>query len=156
MVQSGLFREDLLYRINTVQIELPPLRARQEDMLLLAAFFLNDFANKYEKPSMKLSRSAEDAMFRYHWPGNIRELKHTIEKAVILCDSDMIQPEDLALSKSKYNTSDISFNISFEEAERKIILTALAKHKWNISEVSRELNIGRQTLYRKIQKYGLQ
>lgn len=156
MVHSGQFREDLLYRINTVQIELPPLRARQEDIISLAEYFLNDFAAKYEKPSIKFSRSTEDALLRYHWPGNIRELKHTIEKAVILCDSDIIQPEDLALSKSKYNTSDISFNISFEEAERKIILTSLTKHKWNISEVSRELNIGRQTLYRKIQKYDLQ
>ncbi len=156
MVHSGQFREDLLYRINTVQIELPPLRARQEDIILLAEYFLNDFAAKYEKPSIKFSRSTEDALLQYHWPGNIRELKHTIEKAVILCDSDIIQPEDLALSKSKYNTSDISFNISFEEAERKIILTSLTKHKWNISEVSRELNIGRQTLYRKIQKYDLQ
>lgn len=156
MVQTGMFREDLLYRINTVQIELPPLRARQDDILSLAEFFLTEFSSKYEKPNMKFNRLSEDALLHYHWPGNIRELKHTIEKAVILSDSDIITSEDLALSKSKFNKSDISFNISFEEAERKIILSALTKHKWNISEASKDLNIGRQTLYRKIQKYDLQ
>jgi len=91
----------------------------------------------------------------YHWPGNIRELRHTVEKAVILCDSDAIKPEDLALTKSNFNRGDLTFNISFEEAEKKIILTALTKLKWNISEVSKELNIGRQTLYRKIKKYDI-
>jgi DNA-binding NtrC family response regulator len=156
MIKSELFREDLLYRINTVQIELPSLRERPEDIVSLAEFFLKDFAVKYDKKSVRLNSSAVEALMNYYWPGNIRELKHTIEKAVILCDSEAIKPEDLALSRSRYNNSDLTFNISFEEAEKKIILTALTKHKWNISEASKELNIGRQTLYRKIKKYDLQ
>lgn len=156
MIKSELFREDLLYRINTVQIELPSLRERPEDIVSLAEFFLKDFAVKYDKKSVRLNSSAIEALTNYYWPGNIRELKHTIEKAVILCDSEAIKPEDLALSRSQYNNSDITFNISFEEAEKKIILSALTKHKWNISETSKELNIGRQTLYRKIRKYDLQ
>jgi DNA-binding NtrC family response regulator len=156
MVKSELFREDLLYRINTVQIELPPLRSRPEDIISLAEFFLKDFSFRYEKTNLKLNASSIEALMGYHWPGNIRELKHTIEKAVILCDSDIIKPDDLTLNKSRYNAEDITFNISFEEAEKKIIRTALTKCKWNISEASKELNIGRQTLYRKIQKYDLQ
>jgi DNA-binding NtrC family response regulator len=156
MIKRELFREDLLYRINTVQIELPSLRERPEDIISLAEFFLKDFATKYDKKSVKLNSSAVESLMNYYWPGNIRELKHTIEKAVILCDSEAIKPEDLALNISRYNNSDITFNISFEEAEKKIILTALTKHRWNISEASKELNIGRQTLYRKIKKYDLQ
>jgi DNA-binding NtrC family response regulator len=156
MIKNELFREDLLYRINTVQIELPSLRERAEDIISLAEFFLKDFAVKYDKKSVRFNASALETLMNYHWPGNIRELKHTIEKAVILCDSESIKPEDLSLSRSRYINSDITFNLSFEEAEKKIILTALTKHKWNISEASKDLNIGRQTLYRKIRKYDLQ
>lgn len=156
MIKSELFREDLLYRINTVQIELPSLRERPEDIVSLAEFFLKEFAAKYDKKSVRLNSAAIEALMNYPWPGNIRELKHTIEKAVILCDSETIKQEDLALSRNQYNKNDITFNISFEEAEKKIILTALTKHKWNISEASKDLNIGRQTLYRKIRKYALQ
>jgi DNA-binding NtrC family response regulator len=155
LVRNELFREDLLYRINIVQIELPPLRERVEDIISLAEFFLSEFGIKYGKENLKLNVSSTEALMNYHWPGNIRELRHTVEKAVILCDSDAIKPEDLALTKSNFNRGDLTFNISFEEAEKKIILTALTKLKWNISEVSKELNIGRQTLYRKIKKYDI-
>jgi len=155
LVAKELFREDLLYRINTVHLELPPLRERREDILPLAEFFLKDFAVRYDKLNAKLNVSTMDALWNYDWPGNIRELKHTIEKAVILCDSEVIKPEDLALSKSRFDRVNPSFDISFEEAEKRIILTALNKFRWNISEVSKELNIGRQTIYRKIKKYDL-
>jgi DNA-binding NtrC family response regulator len=156
MATNELFREDLLYRINTVHIEIPPLRHRKEDIISLSDFFLNEFSAKYEKPNIRLNVSAVEALKDYDWPGNIRELKHTIEKAVILCDSDAIRPDDLALTGNRYGRNELSFAISFEEAEKRIILTALNKCKWNISEVSKELNIGRQTLYRKIKKYDLQ
>jgi len=156
MVKDDLFREDLFYRLNTVQIELPPLRERGEDILLLADFFLKEFTCKYEKPGLKFSAASINTLMAYHWPGNIRELKHTIEKAVILSDSDIIRPEDLSLNRTKSADTDLSHTLSIENAEKQVIATALHKNKWNISETAKELNIGRQTLYRKIQKYDLQ
>jgi DNA-binding NtrC family response regulator len=156
MVKTGHFREDLLYRINTVHIELPPLRERREDIMPLAEYFLNDFAFRYEKNNIRFNASAIEILLKYKWPGNIRELKHTIERAVILSENEAIAPEDLALSKSKFSGADTNFSLSFEEAEKRIIITSLEKCKWNISEAAKELNIGRQTLYRKIQKYDLQ
>jgi two-component system, NtrC family, response regulator HydG len=117
---------------------------------------LKDFSVKYEKPGSKFSASAINALTSYHWPGNIRELKHTIEKAMILCDSDVIKPGDLALNNINFKNPETEVSLSIEDAEKKVIITSLNKNKWNISETARELNIGRQTLYRKIQKYDLQ
>ena len=97
MVREGLFREDLLYRINTIQVELPPLRERGNDIIVLAEYFLKKYTYKYNKPDLRLNRQAADKMLGYSWPGNVRELEHTIEKAVILSDSSILKPEDLYL-----------------------------------------------------------
>ena len=97
MVEEGVFREDLLYRINTIQIELPPLRERGDDILALADFFLKKYAAKYEKYGLKINGTAQEKLLRYQWPGNIRELQHTIEKAVILSDSSVLKPDDFFL-----------------------------------------------------------
>ena len=97
MVKEGLFREDLLYRINTIQIDLPPLRDRGNDIIILTEFFLKKYTYKYKKPEIKINRQAVDKLLHYSWPGNVRELQHTIEKAVILSDSSVLKPEDLYL-----------------------------------------------------------
>jgi DNA-binding NtrC family response regulator len=155
LVKDDLFREDLFYRLNTVQIELPPLRERGEDIILLADYFLKEYTFKYEKPGLKFNASSIENLMTYRWPGNIRELKHTIEKAVILCESDIIKPDDLSLNRMTGTGTNLP-SVSIEDAEKKVIIIALNKNKWNISETAKELNIGRQTLYRKIQKYDLQ
>jgi len=124
MVHEGLFREDLLYRINTIQVELPPLRDRGNDIFTLAEFFLKKYINKYNKPNLKINQQAHDKLLRYSWPGNIRELQHTIEKAVILSESNIIKPEDLYLRTG----SPVNFNSSvstLEEMEKKMIQMAL-------------------------------
>jgi transcriptional regulator with PAS, ATPase and Fis domain len=102
LVQQKLFREDLLFRINTIQIELPPLRERKEDIPGLADFFLTEYAQKYGKSSLGMTNTTYDALVSNHWAGNIRELKHTIEKAVILCDSTVLRPEDLNLKERNH------------------------------------------------------
>ena len=102
MVHEGLFREDLLYRINTIQIELPPLRERGNDIFILAEFFLKKYSYKYNKPNLKINQQAHEKLLKYSWPGNIRELQHTIEKAVILSESNVLKPDDLYLRHSRY------------------------------------------------------
>ncbi|MZP56986.1 MAG: response regulator, partial [Bacteroidales bacterium] len=97
MVSEGLFRQDLLYRINTIQIEIPPLRERGNDITILAEYFLNKYSRKYNKPNLKINQQANEKLLRYSWPGNIRELQHTLEKAVILSESDILRPEDFYL-----------------------------------------------------------
>lgn len=154
MVTGGLFREDLLYRINTIQIEVPPLRERGEDIVLLTEYFIKKYASKYGKPSLKINNSAHDKLIKYSWPGNIRELDHTIEKAVILSDSHILRPEDFFLRQSApYRTDEPG--ISLEEAEKRLISSALQKSNGNLSACAEQLGITRQTLYNKIKKYGL-
>ena len=155
MVNQELFRDDLLYRLNTIQIELPPLRNRKEDIILLAEHFLEKFKSKYEKLSLKLNKSAIDKLQDYYWPGNIRELMHTMEKAVILSDKDILTPGSFTLSPTTNVRFEKNIPMSLEEGEKLIIQSALEKYHWNISEAARELKIGRQTLYRKIERYDL-
>lgn len=151
MVQSGLFREDLLYRINTIQIELPPLREREGDIFTLAEFFLKKYANKYNKPSLKINRQAHEKMVNYSWPGNIRELQHTIEKAVILCESDIIKPDDLYLRQTNH-ISDSQLFPTLQEMENQMIQQALEKNNGNYTAAADQLGITRQTLYNRIKK----
>jgi DNA-binding NtrC family response regulator len=132
------------------------LRERGDEITLLTNYFLKEYTCKYEKPALKISASAIDMLMSYQWPGNIRELKHTIEKAVILSETDIIKPDDLALNRYKISSCDIDGSVSIDDAEKKVILAALTRNRWNISETARELKIVRQTLYRKIQKYDLQ
>jgi DNA-binding NtrC family response regulator len=153
MIQEGLFREDLLYRINTIQIELPPLRDRGSDIIILAEFFLKNYAYKYNKPNLKINRQAHDKLLKYSWPGNIRELQHTIEKTVILSESTIVKPEDLFLR----NTSSVNESNSFttlEEMEKQMIQLALEKNNGNFTAAADQLGVTRQTLYNRIKKSG--
>jgi DNA-binding NtrC family response regulator len=155
MLSNELFRSDLYFRINTIQIEVPPLREREEDIIDMSMHFLQVFSQKYNKPSLRFTSSAIDALRIYEWPGNVRELKHTIEKAVILSESDILDVELLNLYHKEGPIPDPLNNLSLEDYEKEIIARILRKHRGNISHTAGELKIGRQTLYRKIQKYGL-
>ena len=154
-VENGEFREDLLYRINTILIEVPPLRERQEDIAALADFFLNKFAKKYDKPHLTISKKAIEKLENYAWPGNVRELEHAIEKAVILSDNDTLQPNDFYTRSAGGDTSLPAGAMSLDEMEKKMIGKALKKYENNISAVADELGITRPTLYNKMKKYGL-
>lgn len=154
-VENGLFREDLLYRINTIQIEVPPLRNRKEDIPGLASFFLHRFAVKYNKTGVTLHRDAVAKMQEYAWPGNVRELEHTIEKALILSDNRVIDSSDLFLrSQHKQKGNDFE-NVTLEEMEQVLIERAMRNYGNNISAIAKELGVSRPTLYSKIKKYGL-
>jgi DNA-binding NtrC family response regulator len=155
MVSNHLFREDLFYRINTIVIEIPPLRERGEDIILLAEHFLKEYAHKYEKYHVKLSSKTLDSLMRYHWPGNVRELQHTIEKAVILCDTDILKPDDLFIPHPEMQKSPRQKPATFAEIEKLAIQVALSNNHGNILKASLELGLARQTLYNKMQKYNL-
>ena len=154
MVKEQLFREDLLYRINTIQIELPPLRKRTEDIPGLADFFLQQFACKYGKPEIRLSPNALDKMVLYAWPGNVRELKHTIEKAVILAETSEIKPEDIFISNSPAAES-ISDSFKLDDIEKSTISKVLSICQGNLSQAAKILDVSRTTLYAKMKKYNL-
>ena len=154
-VENGLFREDLLYRINTIQIEVPSLRNRQEDIPGLASFFLHRFAAKYNKTGITLSKEAIAKMQEYAWPGNVRELEHTIEKALILSDSRVIDSSDLFLRPQGGEKRKDLKNVTLEEMERVLIERAMRNYGNNISAIAKELGVSRPTLYSKIKKYGL-
>jgi DNA-binding NtrC family response regulator len=153
-VQKGEFREDLLYRINTIQIEMPALRERKADIPLLAKFFLKKYAAKYEKGDMIFSPDAMDKLLEYNWPGNIRELQHTIEKAVILSENKVLQASDFYLRKSNSSGPGLD-NLTLEEAEKILIQNSLKRNKDNLSAVAAELGITRPTLYSKMKKYNV-
>jgi DNA-binding NtrC family response regulator len=154
MVADGLFREDLLYRINTIQIEVPPLRERGEDITALAEFFLLQFSSKYDKRGLKINQPARDKLLRYSWPGNVRELQHTIEKAVILCEGVVLKPDDFYLHPPVRFISDGN-NLNLEEMEKSLILSAISRSEHNLTAAAELLGITRQTLYNKLKKYGL-
>ena len=154
MVDEGLFREDLLYRINTINIEVPSLRERKDDIPVLAEFFMARYAEKYSKPYLKLNADSITELSKYSWPGNIRELQHTIEKAVILSDSKTISPADLMLRTPSAKFADNSTS-TLEEMEKLMIVKAIESQKGNMSVVAQQLGVTRQTLYNKIKKYGL-
>lgn len=151
MVTDGLFREDLLYRINTIQIEVPPLRERGEDILELADFFLRKYAVRYFKPDLKISRQAQDKLLKYSWPGNIRELQHTIEKAVILSEATTLRSEDF-LTRPVSSWKKCYTVLNLEEMERRLINMAIEKNNGNLKAAAIQLGISRQTLYNKMKK----
>jgi DNA-binding NtrC family response regulator len=154
MVKEGLFREDLLYRINTIHIEVPPLRERGNDILIVADFFLKKYAAKYEKHGLKINRKAQEKLLSYPWPGNIRELRHTMEKVVILSESAVLTPENFFL-KSMVSPPLPDEHITLEEMEKRMILYALERTAGNLTKTAEELGITRQTMYNKLRKYGL-
>ncbi|MFO7656944.1 MAG: sigma-54 dependent transcriptional regulator [Bacteroidales bacterium] len=155
MVKECLFREDLFYRLNTVQIEAPPLRERGDDIILLAEHYLRLYATKYEKFNLRFKSDALEKLKNYSWPGNIRELNHTIEKAVILCETENITKDDFNFSTQHQTTVNLKKGLSLEEGEKIMIINALNNNGWNISGAAKELGIGRQTLYRKIERYKM-
>jgi two-component system response regulator HydG len=154
MVAAGTFRQDLLYRLNTVEISLPPLREREEDIPLLARHYLGGYGRKYQKGEVQLSREALRSLQKYAWPGNIRELQHALERAVILADKPLLQPADFALSPTpaKARSRD---TLNLEALEKVAIQQAIQKHGGNLSKAAEELGFGRSTLYRKLTKYDL-
>ncbi len=151
MIDSREFREDLLYRLNTIHIEVPPLRARGEDIELLATHFLKVFEKKYRKPVLKISNPALRKLVKHAWPGNVRELQHTMEKAVILCDTDLLKPEDFIFRTGSANENEKDETL--EQVEKRLIQSALSKYGDNLTQVAKQLGITRQTLYNKIKRY---
>jgi len=158
MMDEGAFRQDLLFRVNTVEIELPPLRERGDDVLLLARHFLDTYAQKYDDNTEGFTEEARAALHQYHWPGNVRELKHTIERAVILSDDVHIGPDDLQFSAPTPDSSDADVSLDtldLDDLEKTAVRQALSKHGGNVSRAANELGISRRALYRRIEKYGL-
>ena len=156
MVSQKEFRQDLLYRINTVEIHLPPLRERQEDIPLLADHFLRVYATKYRKPPLRLNAATLGKLQKYHWPGNVRELQHAIERAIIMSDTPVLQPGDFFFSSADSGEDSLFFeNYNLEEVEKLVIRKAITKHAGNISQAARELGLTRASLYRRLEKYGL-
>jgi len=154
MITNGTFREDLYYRINTIQIHVPPLRERDNDAELLAEYFVKKYSAMYNKENTKISQRALDKLKTYNWPGNIRELEHSIEKAVILSDNKIIGEEDFNFRKTINSVMD-NGSMTLEDIEKSAILRVLKKHKGNLSEAAKELAISRQTIYNKMNKYGI-
>ena len=159
MIQENTFRQDLLYRINTVEITLPALRERQEDIPLLADHFLQKYRKKYRKEIRGIEEEALLRLRKYNWPGNIRELQHAIERAVIMCDNDCLALDDfffLTQNKSvNAQEAVISDNLNLDEVERSIIQKAIDIHDGNISKAAKELGLTRASLYRRLEKHGL-
>ena len=156
LIKENLFREDLMFRINTIQIEIPPLRNRTGDILLLAEHFLKLYGKKYEKPYLKISGTAIEKLKLYEWPGNVRELQHMIENSVIMADEGVIRSENLHFTtkiSSGKSLTDNSLNLN--NVEKLTIKEALFKNKGNINQTAKELGITRKTLYSKIEKYEL-
>jgi DNA-binding NtrC family response regulator len=151
MIREGLFREDLLYRINTIQIDIPPLRDRGNDIIILTEFFLKKYTFKYKKPEIKINRQAVETLLHYSWPGNVRELQHTIEKAVILSDSSVLKPEDLYLKPASAFQGSNSFT-TLEVMEQEMIRIALENNNGNLTAAAEQLGITRQTLYNRFKK----
>jgi transcriptional regulator with PAS, ATPase and Fis domain len=153
MVAEGRFREDLLYRINTIMIEVPPLRDRVDDIPVLANHFLRVYCEKYNKELMKFNTHALEKLANYNWPGNVRELQHSVEKAVIMSDSAVLLPTDF-----EFNPASRSIHhreLTLEEMEKQTILESLKRNGNNLSVVAEKLGITRQTLYNKLRKYNL-
>ncbi len=156
VVKRKEFRQDLLYRINTVEIQIPPLRERTEDIPLLAEHFLKIYSKKYKKPAMRMSEAALQKLKKYHWPGNVRELQHALERAVILSDTQVLQPENFFFTAADQTGEELVFeNYNLEDVEKLVIQKVLEKYRGNISQAARELGLTRASLYRRMGKHGV-
>jgi transcriptional regulator with PAS, ATPase and Fis domain len=156
MVSKGEFREDLLYRINTVELHLPPLRNRKTDIPLLAKHFLETYNNKYRK-QLRFGKNALQAIEQYHWPGNVRELQHVIERSVIMAEGEWIEEKDLNIRDTRPQPAaqPVTDTLDLEEMEQLMVKKALEKHKGNISKAAAELGLTRAALYRRMEKFNL-
>jgi DNA-binding NtrC family response regulator len=150
---AGQFREDLLFRLNTVEIHLPPLRERREDVPALAGHFLARYAQRYRRPIHRLDSSALQSLMQYAWPGNVRELEHTMERAVLMCRGSEIQPADLGLNTLRAQDQNLE-ELSLENVEAILIRKALQRFHGNVSQAAEALGLSRGALYRRMEKYG--
>ena len=157
LASESRFRKDLIYRINTVEINLPPLRQRGEDIVLLAQHFVKTYATKYRKPPLQFDEQTLKKLKQYAWPGNIRELQHTIERVVIMADSEVLQPKDFTFSSLETPQRPVAEPQDFrlEEIERSTIQRVIDKHQGNITRAAKELGITRTALYRRLGKYDI-
>lgn len=153
-VAGGRFRQDLLFRLNTVEVHIPPLRERRQDIPALAMHFLNRYAERYRKPAKTLDPSAMQGMLEYSWPGNVRELDHAVERAVLLSAGDVVRISDLSLRNHRENTQRME-DLSLEEVESLLIRKAIDRFGGNISQAADALGLSRSALYRRLQKYGI-
>ena len=154
MIKENLFRQDLLYRIETIRVDIPPLRERGDDIIQLTYHFIRKFGEKYNKSNIDINSEALNKLMNYNWPGNIRELQHTIERAIILNDSGTLKTTNFSLNNINIE-KDISNNLNLSELEKNTIKKALVKNKYNLSNAAKDLGITRPTLYKKIEKYNL-
>ncbi len=155
MVKKREFRQDLLYRINTVEIQLPPLRERVEDIPALAEHFLKLYCKKYNEPLKRINPATMKKLQKYHWPGNVRELQHAIERAVIMSESPTLQPSDIILSSGELSDGILFDNLNLEDAEKLLIRKALTKHHGNVTKAAQELGLTRTSLYRRMEKHAI-
>jgi transcriptional regulator with PAS, ATPase and Fis domain len=157
MVMDNTFRQDLLYRINTVEIFLPPLRERQDDIPTLANHFLKSYSQKYRKDFKGFTTAGLQLLQKYNWPGNIRELQHAIERAIIMAEGDMLDSRDFFFLSAKPTNEKIAATATYnlDEMEKSTIQRAIDKNGGNISKAAKELGLTRASLYRRLEKYGL-
>lgn len=152
--QSGQFREDLLFRLNTVEIHLPPLRERRDDIPVLAMHFIKHYASRYRRQINAFDPAALQVLLQHSWPGNVRELEHTIERAVLMCRAEQIQPADLGLGAQRTSSQNLE-ELSLESVESILIRKALQRFQGNVSQAAEALGLSRGALYRRMEKYGL-
>lgn len=155
MVKEGKFRQDLLYRMNTVELRMPSLAERTDDLDLLINHFMQTFGKKYNKDKMRIDTATVNKLKKYPWPGNIRELEHAIERAIILSDGNKLSTQDFLLNTSRTSNQEEDDILNLSEMEKRLILKALDKHNGNVTRAAKELGIDRLALYRRLQKYGL-
>ena len=153
-LRSGEFREDLLFRLNTVEIHLPPLRERREDIPELAAHFLSRYASRYKRAIRGFEAGAMQALMQYSWPGNVRELEHTLERAALMSRGEEIQVADLGLTPARQQQQNLE-EMSIESVESILIRKALQRFHGNVSQAAEALGLSRGALYRRMEKYGL-
>jgi DNA-binding NtrC family response regulator len=152
--ESGQFREDLLFRLNTVEVHLPALRERREDIPMLSTHFLSQYASRYRRSIKGIDPAALQSMLQYSWPGNVRELEHTMERAVLMCRAEQIQTADLGLASQRGQAQNLE-ELSLETVESILIRKALQRFQGNVSQAAEALGLSRGALYRRMEKYGL-
>ena len=153
-MSAGRFRQDLLFRLNTIEIQIPPLRERRQDVPLLAMYFLERYSQRYRKPTKTFDPPALQAMLEYAWPGNVRELDHAVERAVLLANGEAVQVSDLSLRAPRDAAQRLE-DLSLEEVESLLIRKAVDRYGGNISQAAEALGLSRSALYRRLQKYGI-
>ena len=156
MVSEGTFRQDLLYRLNTVEIHLPPLRERTEDIPLLIDHFVTLYSKKYQKPLINISDSVINKLKKYKWPGNIRELQHATERAIILSDTSSINEIELFINTTEIQIHDTSTEVhTLDEMEMIFIKRTLKENNGNVTSTAKQLGLTRTALYRRLNKHGI-